>query len=453
MRKVHFVLSALTLAAVVLQFYLAGVGVFSMPEDELFDLHTTNGRIVLPVLILLNIPAAALARGRTLRFALGLVGLLALQTVIFVIAIVTTGSNPFEDVVITPVGHRHPQPPRRERAGDPRGGPCCRPAGRTRWHSRAGSRPPIPRRRAGPRPARHDAPSRCSALTWCSAWSRSAGATAALRVGRSPGRWALAGSAVVLARLVAGLVLAGPGCGAAADRLAGVALGLLTAALALVLLALSHRGARATLWGAAGAGAVSLVLTSVVGYPVWPGAAHSADHAHHHGRDGISVTDLREPAAAAGVSARRVELVARQQQVTLPSGRVVDAWTFGSLPGPETGRVGRAGRGDVAQCGHRRRRDPALARLPAWPNGEDGVAGRHPGRRARPASVHLPFRRRPVREPTGTTPIRSPRRRAARGLFGPLVVEPRCPAQAVTTWWCRCTRSTAFRCWPTPTGC
>lgn len=104
MRKVHFVLSALILAAVVLQFYLAGVGVFSMPEDELFDLHTTNGRIVLPVLILLNIPAAALARGRTLRFALGLVGLLALQTVIFVIAIVTTGSNPFEDVVITPVG-------------------------------------------------------------------------------------------------------------------------------------------------------------------------------------------------------------------------------------------------------------------------------------------------------------------------------------------------------------
>ena len=54
------------------------------------------------VLLLLNIAAAALARGRTLRYALGLLGLLALQTVIFVIAIVTTGSNPFEDVVITP---------------------------------------------------------------------------------------------------------------------------------------------------------------------------------------------------------------------------------------------------------------------------------------------------------------------------------------------------------------
>ena len=104
MRKVHFVLSALLLAAVVLQFYLAGVGVFSMPEDELFDLHTANGRFVLPVLLLLNIAAAALARGRTLRYALGLVGLLALQTVIFVIAIVTTGSNPFEDTVITTAG-------------------------------------------------------------------------------------------------------------------------------------------------------------------------------------------------------------------------------------------------------------------------------------------------------------------------------------------------------------
>ena len=63
----------------------------------------TGGSCV-PVLLLLNIAAAALARGRTLRYALGLVGLLALQTVIFVIAIVTTGSNPFEDVVITTAG-------------------------------------------------------------------------------------------------------------------------------------------------------------------------------------------------------------------------------------------------------------------------------------------------------------------------------------------------------------
>jgi hypothetical protein len=104
MRKVHLVLSALVLAAVVLQFYLAGVGVFSMPEDELFSLHVNAGRVLLPVLLLLNIPAAALARGRTLRFALGLIGLLALQTVIFLIAILTTGSNPLEDGLITTAG-------------------------------------------------------------------------------------------------------------------------------------------------------------------------------------------------------------------------------------------------------------------------------------------------------------------------------------------------------------
>jgi len=104
MRKVHFVLSALVLAAVVLQFYLVGVGVFSMPEDERFGLHTTNGRITLPVLLLLNIAAAALARGRTVRYAVGLVGLLALQTVIFLVAALTTGSNPFEDTLITTAG-------------------------------------------------------------------------------------------------------------------------------------------------------------------------------------------------------------------------------------------------------------------------------------------------------------------------------------------------------------
>jgi Family of unknown function (DUF6220) len=104
MRKVHFVISSLLLVAVLLQFYLVGVGVFSMPEDELFGLHSANGRFVVSILLLLNIPAAALARGRTLRYALGLLGLMALQTLIFVIAIVTTGSNPFEDVVITTAG-------------------------------------------------------------------------------------------------------------------------------------------------------------------------------------------------------------------------------------------------------------------------------------------------------------------------------------------------------------
>ena len=103
MRKVHFVLSVLVLAAVVLQFYLAGVGCSACRRTS-SGLHTTSGRVLLPVLLLLNIPTAALARGRTLRYALGLVGLLALQTVIFLIAILTTGSNPLEDGVISTAG-------------------------------------------------------------------------------------------------------------------------------------------------------------------------------------------------------------------------------------------------------------------------------------------------------------------------------------------------------------
>jgi FtsP/CotA-like multicopper oxidase with cupredoxin domain len=248
-------------------------------------------------------------------------------------------------------------------------------------------------------------------------------ATAALRVGRSPGRWALAGSAVVLARLVAGLVLAGRGWELAADRLAGVALGLLTGALALVLLTRSHRGVRATLWAAAGAGAVSLVLTSVVGYPVWPGGAHPADHAHHHGRAGISVTDLREPAAAAGVSARRVELVAQQQSVTLPSGRVVEAWTFGSLPGPTlTARVGETLEVTL------RNRDIADGVTLHWhglpvANGEDGVAGvtQDAVRPGESFNYRLRFDR------PGTYWYHTHQRGRegiARGLYGALVVQP-----------------------------
>ena len=43
------------------------------------------------------------------------------------------------------------------------------------------------------------------------------------------------------------------------------------------------------------------------------------------------MTDLRTPPVG---TATKVELVAQTQAVTLPSGRVVDAWTFGSLPGP-----------------------------------------------------------------------------------------------------------------------
>ena len=77
-----------------------------------------------------------------------------------------------------------------------------------------------------------------------------------------------------------------------------------------------------------------LVLTGVVGYHGGPGPT---EH-DHSPSGGVSVTDLRTPPVG---TVRNVELVAQTQAVTLPSGRVVHAWTFGSLPGPTlTARVG-----------------------------------------------------------------------------------------------------------------
>jgi hypothetical protein len=103
MRKLHFVLSTLVLAAVVLQFYLAGVGVFGPRGADLFEWHATVGRLLLPVLLLLDIAAAAFARARTMRYALGLLGLLALQIAILFVGAAATGSDPDEGVV-TPAG-------------------------------------------------------------------------------------------------------------------------------------------------------------------------------------------------------------------------------------------------------------------------------------------------------------------------------------------------------------
>ncbi|WP_344059027.1 DUF6220 domain-containing protein [Microbacterium pumilum] len=77
----------LLVIAVVLQLYFAGMGVFSDPTDRLFAIHGWNGRVVLPLLILLSLLFAALARAgkRTIWLSALLVGLLALQTLIFVI--------------------------------------------------------------------------------------------------------------------------------------------------------------------------------------------------------------------------------------------------------------------------------------------------------------------------------------------------------------------------------
>jgi carbon starvation protein CstA len=87
MRKLFLTVAVLFTAAVVLQLYFAAVGVFSNPEDELFSWHGTNGRIVLPILAILLIISAALARAgkRTIWLSVLPLVLILFQTVLFIL--------------------------------------------------------------------------------------------------------------------------------------------------------------------------------------------------------------------------------------------------------------------------------------------------------------------------------------------------------------------------------
>lgn len=93
MRKLFLTIAVLFTASVVVQLYLAAVGVFSNPEDELFAWHGANGRIVLPILALLLIVTAALARAgrRTIWLSVLTVVLLLFQTVLFILTGVIFG--------------------------------------------------------------------------------------------------------------------------------------------------------------------------------------------------------------------------------------------------------------------------------------------------------------------------------------------------------------------------
>jgi hypothetical protein len=104
MRKLFFVLTILLTASLVLQFYFAAIGVFSKPEDELFTIHGTNGRMVIPLLALLTIIAAALARAgkRTIWLSVLPLVLVLFQTVLFIITGAIFNVGPESDVV--PIG-------------------------------------------------------------------------------------------------------------------------------------------------------------------------------------------------------------------------------------------------------------------------------------------------------------------------------------------------------------
>jgi len=85
MRRAFVVLSALLLAAFVLQFAFAAVGAFTKPAgDGAYALHSFTGMAVIPALTLLTTLFAALAKapGRLVALALLPLGLAGLQVLI-----------------------------------------------------------------------------------------------------------------------------------------------------------------------------------------------------------------------------------------------------------------------------------------------------------------------------------------------------------------------------------
>lgn len=96
MRRVYVVLVGLLLASGALQFYFAAVGAFTKPQtDDSFALHSVNGMMVFPLLAILAIVAAALAKapGRLIGLTAAPLGLLFVQVLIIVLGNVIGGAT------------------------------------------------------------------------------------------------------------------------------------------------------------------------------------------------------------------------------------------------------------------------------------------------------------------------------------------------------------------------
>ncbi|MFI7604400.1 DUF6220 domain-containing protein [Micromonospora sp. NPDC049366] len=103
MRKALVVVSLLLLVAFALQFVFAAVGAFTKPAgDDAYALHSVTGMAVIPVLALLTILLAVLAKapGRLVGLAVLPLGLVVLQALLAMLA------NAFTDTAgaSTPVG-------------------------------------------------------------------------------------------------------------------------------------------------------------------------------------------------------------------------------------------------------------------------------------------------------------------------------------------------------------
>jgi hypothetical protein len=88
MRKAFLITNVLLTLALITQLYLAALGVFSEPQDDLFQFHGTNGRMVLPILVVLWIVFGFIGRIGRKNIGLTFLGmvLLALQSAYFIIA-------------------------------------------------------------------------------------------------------------------------------------------------------------------------------------------------------------------------------------------------------------------------------------------------------------------------------------------------------------------------------
>ena len=243
-------------------------------------------------------------------------------------------------------------------------------------------------------------------------------AARALLGGRRPGPFAVAAAAAAAGGAATG-VLGTFVVGYPVSTAAAVLLPLLVVAAAVVVL-----GPRVRV---VGSGLVGLVIAGVVGGAWW--GSRVPDRVEHTGHTGhahhaVSVADLRGPT---GEPTRRFTLTARQDDVTLPGGRSVHAWTFdGQVPGPQL----TVTQGDLVEV-LLRNADIADGVTIHWhgypvPAGEDGVAG--VTQDAVPPGGSFTYRFRAT-EP-GTFWYHAHQRSleaVRRGLYGALVVRPPTP--------------------------
>ena len=97
MRKAYFVITVLLLIAVVFQFYFAALGVFGPQgeDDNLFVFHRVNGSMVVPLLLVLAVVFAALAKAgaRTVWLTALPILLIVVQYLIFIVGGLVGGGD------------------------------------------------------------------------------------------------------------------------------------------------------------------------------------------------------------------------------------------------------------------------------------------------------------------------------------------------------------------------